>query len=244
VGLEVGSALPGERYPAMSKIILRETLGRLLSSILWGLGYWRAIRDPQKQAWSDEIASTVVRARPTQQTLKRALTAFVLVALALDAGLLAWGEHVDERNKTRQTLIQETDSVGSKIQAELDSSNQLMKQNPATIYAWQANMREELALLDSYDADVRQMERLLRSFINGNLANSDSERQQYTALLKVYALREQQSEKLREEANLVLRYDPASRNPGDLSSRLRLLDSDIAGLDYQASELLREVGVK
>jgi len=244
LSLEVGSALPSEKYPTTWRVILRETLGRLFSSVLWGVGYWRAVGDPRKQAWSDEMASTVVSRRKTQRTLTRALLAFVVVGLVLDVGLVAWGEYVNGRTKARQTLIGQTDSLGTKIQNELASSNQLMSQNPATLYAWQANMREELTQLDSYDADVRQMESLLHDFISQNLANSVSEKQQYAILLKVYELRAGQSAKLRQEANLILNYDPTSDRPDELKSQLRFLDSDIAALDNQASQLLTQIGDK
>src|SRR5207245_10831080 len=98
-GLEVCSANPDRKYPAFWRILLRETVGRFFSSLFWGLGYWFASKKPKIQAWSDELAGTVVSVRPTNRVLVRALTAFIFVAFFLDVGLTGYGLYKQDWNK-------------------------------------------------------------------------------------------------------------------------------------------------
>lgn len=46
--------------PGYAKAFLRETIGKFLSSLVFGLGYFAVIKDKNKQAWHDKIAGTVV----------------------------------------------------------------------------------------------------------------------------------------------------------------------------------------
>lgn len=46
--------------PGYARAFLREFVGKFLSGIVFGLGYFWAIWDVKKQAWHDKIASTLV----------------------------------------------------------------------------------------------------------------------------------------------------------------------------------------
>lgn len=46
--------------PGYTKAFLREAVGKFVSSLVFGLGYFWAIWDPKKQTWHDKIAGTVV----------------------------------------------------------------------------------------------------------------------------------------------------------------------------------------
>jgi len=53
--------------PGVGRVILRETIGRMLSSIFLALGYFWMLFDGRSQTWHDKIASTyVVRVRGVQ----------------------------------------------------------------------------------------------------------------------------------------------------------------------------------
>lgn len=67
-GMTPGKWLLGERvvekltgnYPGFWRMLLRETIGKFVSGIFLGLGYFWAIWDKDNQAWHDKIAGTVV----------------------------------------------------------------------------------------------------------------------------------------------------------------------------------------
>ncbi len=51
-------------YPGFWRMVLRETIGKGVSGIIFGLGFLWAIWDKDNQAWHDKIAGTVVVRRP------------------------------------------------------------------------------------------------------------------------------------------------------------------------------------
>lgn len=48
------------RYPGFGTMFLREVVGKAVSTLFLGLGYYWAIWDKDGQAWHDKIAGTVV----------------------------------------------------------------------------------------------------------------------------------------------------------------------------------------
>jgi uncharacterized RDD family membrane protein YckC len=67
-GLTPGKYLVGEQVvdhlnggqPGLGKMLLREIIGKWVSGLIFGLGYFWAIWDKDGQAWHDKIAGTVV----------------------------------------------------------------------------------------------------------------------------------------------------------------------------------------
>ncbi|MEW5977848.1 MAG: RDD family protein [Acidobacteriota bacterium] len=67
-GVTPGKLLLGERVveklgggnPGLGRMFLREVVGKFVSSLFLGLGFFWAIWDKDSQAWHDKIAGTVV----------------------------------------------------------------------------------------------------------------------------------------------------------------------------------------
>lgn len=59
LGEQVVEKLSG-KYPGFGRMLLRETIGKFISGLFLGLGYFWAIWDKDNQAWHDKIAGTVV----------------------------------------------------------------------------------------------------------------------------------------------------------------------------------------
>lgn len=62
LGLQVVEQNTG-RVPGFGKMFLREIVGRILSGLFLGLGYFWALFDKNGQAWHDKLAGTVVLKR-------------------------------------------------------------------------------------------------------------------------------------------------------------------------------------
>ena len=244
LGLEVASAKTVGAYPSFWKILLRETVGRLLSSLFFGIGYWRVNGNSQRQAWSDEVAGTVVQVRKVNRTLRRAFIAFVIVGVVVDAGLVIYGLQVEERQKNHDTWEKALSAKGTTVQTARSSTNRIIALEPANLDEWKSNMRELLPALDNYDQHVDNYKELLQRGERDDLFDSDAELHQIRVLVLVLNLRKQQSVKQRQEAKLILNYDPSISTSGDLQSELRILDSDIGALDQKAADLLAEIGIK
>ena len=242
--LEVAAAGSASAYPSFWRILFRETLGRFLSSLFFGVGYWRVPSNEKKQAWSDEMAGTVVRVRKVNRTLRKALLAFVTIAFVVDAGLVVYGIQEDERHKMHEAWDKELTSEASDVQAARSRADHIINREPGNLRDWQGSMSQLVPALDDYD---RQLETYKQTLLRGeqqNLFDSSAERHQTQVLLQVFEYRKQQSAKQRQEANLILSYDPTVSSFTDLRSSLRLLDSDIGALDQKASELLAQIGIK
>lgn len=63
MGLQVVDQQTGQ-IPGFGKMFVREVVGRFISGLFLGLGYFWAIFDKSGQAWHDKIASTVVLKLP------------------------------------------------------------------------------------------------------------------------------------------------------------------------------------
>ncbi len=67
-GMTLGKWILGEKvvekltgnHPGFWRMILREVIGKFVSGLCFGLGYFWAIWDKDSQAWHDKIAGTVV----------------------------------------------------------------------------------------------------------------------------------------------------------------------------------------
>lgn len=248
-GLEVRSEQPGRKYPAFWRILLRETVGRFVASLFWGAGYWFTNRKPKKQAWSDEIAGTVVTVRSKNKVLARAFTAFVLIALVADIGAIGYGQYKEDRDKRYADLQNEIQSASQAVAAARQTVDQQIDatkpvNNAIDFLAWQDGMKSLTQDLDAYESQIDRMETLLQQGISEDLAASDAERNQLVVLKQVYDLRKDQAEKLRQEANLVIGADYGNGSMTPLRNNLQLLDSDIDTLDNQASKLLAQIGEK
>jgi uncharacterized RDD family membrane protein YckC len=244
LGLEVASDKQVGAYPSFLRVLLRETVGRFLSSLFFGIGYWRVNGNSKKQAWSDEVAGTVVKVRDVNRTLRRAFIAFVMVGFLVDVGLILYGVQVEEHQKNHAAWEKEVSAASTAVQNARSNTNSIISREPAKFHEWQSNMKELLPGLDNYDQRLDSWEQLLKRGERDNLFDSDSELHQLRILVQVIDLRKEQSVKQRQEAKLILDYDSSISTLGDLQSELRILDSDLAALDQKAADLLAEIGVK
>jgi uncharacterized RDD family membrane protein YckC len=62
MGIEVVQE-PDKRMPRVVAMLLRDTVGFIISSALFGLGYWWGALSLNGKAWSDILAGTIVRER-------------------------------------------------------------------------------------------------------------------------------------------------------------------------------------
>lgn len=46
--------------PGYISALLREMVGKVISSVVFGIGYFWMLKDPKKQTWHDKIAKTIV----------------------------------------------------------------------------------------------------------------------------------------------------------------------------------------
>jgi uncharacterized RDD family membrane protein YckC len=240
-GIEVVNELPNRKYPTWGRLLLRETVGRLCNFFFWGAGYWTAIRHPFKQAWSDRMSGTLVVARPTNKIISRGLTAFVLVALVIDVGVTAYGSQEQERQKRYAAFSKELKTLGGAIETSRKNIEVLVGAEAKDLDAYRGQMREMTTWLDRYDADTELMEQAIRKALSEGTISSTSEKQQMETLLRLWDVRKRQSQRRRDEAQLVFGYTPGPGSVNRFETEMKMIDSDIDGLEHQAAQLVSEI---
>ncbi len=241
-GLEVLSAQDGERYPSLGSVFLRETVGRVCAGLFLGIGYWLAIPDPRKQAWSDRLAKTLVCRRPTNRALRAAFCGFIVLGALLDGWMIGYGYYLEQQEKRRTALEQQVETLSTRIAAQRQSMNQLVSREPDDMPAWQNHMREMVKILGPYDKDLEHIDRAIGDGLQQELWH-DAQADQYRALQQAFAMRRQQSAKLRQQAETILNYRPGS-DEYEFWSKLAKLESEIDRLNSQADRVLNDAGIK
>ena len=244
MGIEVVNETPDRKYPSWGRILKRETLGRFCSFLLWGAGYWTAIGHPNKQAWSDRMSGTLVVARLTNRVISRALMVFLLIALIVDVGVTGWGYQQQEKQKRYAAVSSQLSSIGATIETSRKEVERLVSTQAADIEGYQRNMRQLTPWLDRYDAEVGQMQAAIRGALDEGTISSSSERQQMDKLLRLWDIRKQQSQRRRDEAQVILNYVPNPQSAKQFQSELEMIDSDINSLEQQAGQLVSEIQKK
>lgn len=246
VGLEVRNepSYGSGPYPSFGRVVLRETIGRFVSSLLFYAGYWRVSSDRWGQAWLDKISHTVVVQRNVNSTVKRAFSAFAALAIFTVIGAFIYGDWSEQRSKQHAAWEAEISNYSSEVQQTRRTADDLITVQPQNVNDWKAAMVRLVPALDSYESSVDSLDSSLLRGEQDNLFQSDTERHQTEVLLDVLKLRKQQSAKQREEANMVIQFDPAADNIKDLQSNLRALDSDIEAIDREASQKLSQAGMQ
>jgi len=91
VGIEVVQE-HGSRMPRICAMLLRDTVGRIVSSVLFGMGYWFPTNRKNK-AWSDSIAGTIAQERETLPSVRICLWIILLAMILLEIRLVLLGQN-------------------------------------------------------------------------------------------------------------------------------------------------------
>jgi hypothetical protein len=214
--------------PSFGRIVLRETVGRLLGS----LGYLFHIHDPKRQGWNDLMADTIVVTRPANGSVQISLIA--VVAVSLIAGVTFFGSRTTERQRKATELGRMIAVNGSEID-RLQRQIDVLRRSRGSLEEVQQNNRKVLPLLDEYDKDVRRVLALTAAALDQKLvlpqkvAAMQNVRSLCTTMLEV-------SEVERAQANAIIAYRPgqpvrtlqAQLQP--LNLRFAQLQTRVAGL--------------
>jgi hypothetical protein len=110
--------------------------------------------------------------------------------------------------------------------------------------AWQGVMKSLRRDLDVYESRLDHVQELIQRGISEDLVASKAERRELAILQQVYRLRKQQAEKLSQEADLVINCAPTQTAYNGLQDDLRLIDSNVKGLESEVTQLLAQIASK
>jgi hypothetical protein len=242
--LEVRSSLPRESYPTLGRIITRETIGRVVSSWLLGIGYWTSARYPLYQAWSDKWADTVVCRRSTKPVLRTAFISFAVIALVSELGVLSWTQYTEDRLKRWEAFSKEFSIGTADVNEAREAANKALEKKAENLDQYQDNMREVLAQLDRYDACSRRLQASCSKSLAENRFPNEGARREIERFVEIMKLRDAESAINRREARMVVDYDPKTGGWDAVVAKLRVLDSDLEGLEYKIKQLSDKDGAE
>jgi uncharacterized RDD family membrane protein YckC len=230
-GLEVKSLRPEGGRLRFLQVLDRETLGRFLSCLLFGVGYWRAIRDPKKQAWSDRLAWTVVVRRKTRRGLRIAIGT---LALVLFAGLLwSFGQVARARRfSSYATQLSESGEEAARLRKIIDTAFKSRVSAPAEMRLRMTNLDSTFVRLET---NLKHCEALIQE--SAAVAPDDEARRMVAQAKRQNALLQQEIAKQREATALIATQLGDGGASPELMERLGSLDSEINDLQKQINEL-------
>jgi uncharacterized RDD family membrane protein YckC len=227
MGIQVVSDEAARGLPPLGRIVLRETLGRIASQQFF-LGYWFARHDPKRQAWSDQMADTVVVMRPTKPTLRWALIAGTVVTLLGAYTFVGYASMVKQRKAT--ALAQQIRVDGVAID-RLGLNIESLRRQGRSLADLQENNRKVLPLLDQYDQTFRHIQATVLTLLQEKLA-APAAVAPLEKLSAYCATSLEQSAAERQQAELILSYD--ARTPSENIRRdLAPLNAEILRLGAQ-----------
>ena len=246
LGLEIANAndfRPKSR-PSVARIVLRETVGRIVSSLFLGFGYWGASDNPKRQAWSDQMGRSIVRRRIVNPAVRAVWVVFVVAVVFSGIALFSWSEEIQRRQKLHQEWTAKLEASSKRVTVARDAVSRLMAENSEDFDKLHENMRRALGSLDAYEREMDEYQELFRTGLRNNLTMSEGERSQIRTLIDVMDLRKQQAEVERIEANAILAFDPTSSDVQVLKATLQPLDKQVEGIDKTASDRLARAGIQ
>ncbi len=243
-GLEVRSSLPRESYPTLGRIITRETIGRVVSLWLFGVGYWTSARYPLYQAWSDKWADTVVCRRSTKPVLRTAFISFAVIALVSEIGVLSWTQYREDRLKRWEAFSKEFSAGTAEANAARQAANEALGKKAETLEQYQDNMREVLAHLDRYNDSSKRLQASCSKYLAEDRFPNEQTRREIVQFVEIMKLRDAESAINRREARMVVDYNPKTGGWDGVVQQLRVLDSDLEGLEYKIKELSDKDGAE
>ena len=227
-GFELRCAHSTRIYPSFPRILLRETVGRLGASVLFGIGYWGLNGNWKHQAWSDRISDTYLAWRPVNRRRRRGLIIAIVVVLAVGASLVVFGL---QRNKSQQALVAELTKAAQDSKSAGGFLDALQSQQVNSIAALKTRSSQVAGLLDEISDAVARVQRTLTAL--EAFASAD-ESIWIASMHRLYGVKEQQiRKKLREEVKMVDAFDAERDDADEFLRGLTAMDREVESLNQE-----------
>jgi uncharacterized RDD family membrane protein YckC len=239
-GLELASSKDSKSSPGFGVILLRETIGKTCSAIVFGIGFLRAVWNPRKQTWHDQLADTVVRKRATDAGLRKQLTVLVAAAVIVSFGTGAYNAWCKiEQNEKETTAVRFKFAVHD-CDTAYASLLEIPRRQDDQWAARQERARIVLTRSDEYETRLVEVNDMIHRILRKELYMDHNDFEGYVYLQKVYKLRQEQNQKLKDEVQVVLATSPGAPDFKEKLSVLDMMDSEIQNIDREVQSLRRE----
>jgi hypothetical protein len=227
LGIQVVNDHSEAGVPSLGRIVLRETVGRIASQQLF-LGYWFARHDPKRQAWSDQMADTVVVTRDTNPYLRRAL---IGGAAVFCCGAWVFAGYTGVLKQRKAAALAQQIRVEGRALDQLGLNIERLRHQGQTLAELQESYRKALPLLDQYDQGVRQLQGNMLALRQQKLV-TPAGAGVFERALAVYPTLLELSAVERQQAELILSSKPG-KQPQTMRSEMAQFNARIAQLGRQ-----------
>lgn len=207
-------------YPSFFRILLRETIGKLVSGLILGIGFLAGFWNDKHKTWADRMASTVVVRTGTVSGRLKAVLAPVLICANL--GISYALTHAAARYKI--SLVEQLEATERKDgNLRLPILLRFTGAQPGSPEQYQKTLAALPPMLDEYSRLLAEEQRLLmklRKYVNPTDAPLE-----LTIYKEELSLRQEIVKLVRSHVEMVLAFDPSRQTFRDLlQDRERLLD--------------------
>lgn len=195
---------PECKYPTLWQILLRESVGKFVCGLVFGIGFAVGVRNPRKKTWADQMAMTVVVKTGVVRAPVKALLVVVLICTYVGFGVGLKEVPAIYRRNLRDQLQTEERRID-------DLHEQILwpffMGEPQSTQDYQQAMRSLSYSLDEYDRLLRR-ELELVSHCRKLLTRRDSyEEQQLFVYVLIAPSRQEISTLVRRHLQLVLAFN-------------------------------------
>ena len=209
------------RYPSFFRILIRETIGKLVSGLILGIGFLAGGWNDKHKTWADKMANTVVVRTGTVSGRLKGLLGPILIFANLGISYALTEAAVRHANRAAQQF-EATETKIENMHLRLFLS--LFGTEPRSAKEYQQKIAAVASMLDEYSRLLTEEQKLLlRMGIVGD--TGEFKRYKEGVYKEVNALRQEIAVLVRKHVEMVLAFDPDRQNWNELlQDRKRMHD--------------------
>lgn len=222
-----------QALPTNRQVAIREVSRWVLGGLCGWLGVVFRLGDPRRQSWHDSLADTIVVVRPVKQTVIRCLLAAVITCLAgaiFFSGVHANGIRQQKTAELSRKLVEKGKAADS-LERDI---NALIRRN-GSLSEIQENNRKILGLLDSYEGQLRDLQKLIENARKEKWP-TPAQANQFLRMSVVYATMLDQAAVQRQRAEMILSFKPGQS--------VQRFQAELTQLNARASALTNSIAAQ
>lgn len=203
--IQVRADSPELPYPSPFRILIRESLGKLLCASIFGIGFLAGTWNPKKKTWADRIANTVVVRMGITSGAYKAVLAVILVGANVALSITV----TDLPLRLKQHVVNELLDTESRIDdLHFHIFNSFFTPEPRSAEEYQLALATLPSTLDEYDRLLAAEQELVRKSRNLINAADSFENDRLEVYDTVIRWRQEIASLVRAHVQLVIGFDP------------------------------------
>jgi uncharacterized RDD family membrane protein YckC len=225
---------PECKYPTLFQILLRESVGKFLCGLTFGIGFLVAIGNSKKKTWADRMARTVVVRTGVVSAPFKAFLVIVLIctyvgfAIALKEIPATYRKNLADQLQTEERRV---DDLHEQILLSFFNAE------PKSVRDYQQVMTRLSSTLDEYDRLLEREQELISRSSKLLTRRESYESYRLEIYGKVIPLRQEIAVLLRKHMQLVLAFDSQRQSWEQILQDRLQTRGEIFGRNYRVNQI-------